>query len=123
MEATQTAAACQLSLFDPPPPPRRLPRPSWHRTSPLSRKARNDARPREGSRAAIVLTAVSVRGEHGLTRDELAEQTGIPLQSLCGIVRRLLDDRLLVETDATRPTRTGSAAAVLMAVELSTGEG
>jgi hypothetical protein len=58
-----------------------------------------------------------------LTRDEIAIATGIPLQSLCGIVRRLLDEGRLIETEATRATRTGSDAAVLVVRDVWNGEG
>lgn len=104
----------QANLFDQTPPPRRLHRPSWHRTSPLSREALKTAAPRQGTRQAQILEVVRQRGRRGATRDELAVETGVPLQSLCGLVRQLLDRGSLLETAETRPTRTGKPAAILV---------
>lgn len=102
---------------------RRLQRPKWHhRTSPRSREAARDSEPRQGTRKADVLRFVRSRGQQGATREEISEALPLAIQSVCSPVRKLLDDRLLVETAATRPTRQGSPAAVLIAADVLAGE-
>lgn len=61
------------------------------------------------------LAFVKARLAHGATRWELAQGLRIPYQSVCSVVLSLLDAGLLRETTDTRPTPTGSRAAVLVA--------
>ncbi len=102
---------------------RRLQRPRWHRTSPLSRQAARRAEPRAGTRQADVLALVRARGRLGATRDEVSEALGVPVHALCAAVRHLLDCGDLVETALSRPTRLRRAGAVLIAREAADTEG
>jgi hypothetical protein len=53
----------------------------------------------------------------GLTRDGIAEHSGILIQTVCGRVLALQDRGVLVETEERRQTRSGRRAIVLKAVE------
>lgn len=72
------------------------------------------SRPRQSRRSDDVERWVAEAGRQGMTRDEIADR-GIPLQSVCSIVRGLLRAGRLVSTPRTRATRTGSPAAVIVA--------
>lgn len=60
-----------------------------------------------------VLMAIRESGERGLTRDEIAMQLGIPVQSVCSPVLSLLRDQAIHETKDLRKTRWGAFATVL----------
>ena len=85
-------------------------------------RTRTQQTSRDAHRAAValprrVLIANHVRacGCRGATRDEIAVALSLPIQSVTGPVRRLLDSRELHENGLTRLTRYGSPAAVLVA--------
>ncbi len=110
----------QLTLWATPAGPagRVLPRPTWHRTSPLSRQAARRAEPRAGTRKADVLNYVRSCGQRGATREQLSLELGIAIQSICPAVRALLDEGHIVETAESRPTKQHAAAAVLIVPDL-----
>lgn len=76
--------------------------------------------PRSGSQRARVLDALRAAGADGLTAFEAAERAGIVrMHTASTRLAELVDAGLAVRTAATRPTDTGSAALVWVAV----GEG
>lgn len=54
-------------------------------------------------------------GQHGATREELGDLTGLKIQSVCGRVNELLRSGAVCER-GTRPTRSNRSAAVVVAV-------
>ena len=85
------------------------------RTSDTSRQAALENYPRAGSQRERVLTSVLRAGQHGRTRDELEQATGLLMQAVTPRVWELVKGGWLIETDRTRTTRHGEAAAVLVA--------
>jgi DNA-binding IclR family transcriptional regulator len=77
-------------------------------------QAKIDNAPRAKGQRERILNALERAGKSGLTRAQAAEATGAPIQSVCPAVKKLIADGLVVETKRTRPTRTGSKAAVLL---------
>jgi hypothetical protein len=75
-------------------------------------------KPRHKAGGEIVVGFLSTRGAHGATREEIAIGLNMPVQTVCARVRELLDEStpVVIETDAKRPTRTGSPAVVLQHV-------
>jgi len=62
-----------------------------------------------------VMNRLRSLGDAGATRDELSIGLLMPLTTVCGRVRELLDLEAVIETDQRRITRTGSTAVVLQA--------
>ena len=60
----------------------------------------------------IVLSALVEAGSHGLTRHEISDRTGLPLQSVCGRVKECLDEKWAFSTYRSR-----SGRAVLIATD------
>lgn len=69
---------------------------------------------REGTVKGLILDAFEAAGDRGLTREECATATGLPIQSVCRPVLDLLQASWLVKTDRRRLTRYGKAADVLV---------
>ncbi len=105
-------AATQLGLFDVPAAPVPEPPPPAN-ASPTSQAAAAKVAPAMRGRRAQVLEYVRRCGSLGATRHEIAEGCGLLLQSICSVVRQLLDAGLLCEGRETRATPTGHQAAVL----------
>jgi predicted ArsR family transcriptional regulator len=82
--------------------------------SATSRAAAAAAEPRVESQAARVLRALR-EAANGLTREQVAEQTGISLQAVCARCGQLLEAGLIRSTGMTRQGRYGRSAEVLMA--------
>src|SRR5579872_2779825 len=61
-----------------------------------------------------IYSYVALCGNRGATRDEIAVGIDIPLATVCGRVADLVKAGYLVESSATRRTRTGAEAAVLV---------
>lgn len=80
-----------------------------------SLEAYANALPALSDRQEAALAFVKARYAHGATRYEIGEGCRIPYQSVCSVALSLLDAGLLRETTDTRPTPTGSRAAVLVA--------
>lgn len=79
-----------------------------------NRNAVHDAtKPRHGGDRDRVLERLRHLGLMGATRDELSISMVMPLTTVCGRVRELLDVYMIIETDIRRETRTGSTAVVL----------
>lgn len=72
------------------------------------------AMPRQSARQLAALRSLADAGDFGRTRNELADDIGVPIQSVCSVALALLRDQLAVETDQRRLTPTGSKAAVLV---------
>jgi len=84
-----------------------------HNRTATSRAAAEGARPYAGRQAQQVLAAV--RNEPGgLTREEIAERTGIRLAAVCARVNALVRAGLAVE-NGTRTTSGGRQAKVVLA--------
>jgi len=62
--------------------------------------------------------AIIDAGRTGATREELAEQTGIRLASICGRVNELLRVGLVQEDGRTRLNESNREAAVVTAMEV-----
>lgn len=75
------------------------------------------ARAKIGQNEERVLAYVKHRGSHGLTCDEFIESTAMPHQSASPAFTALVRRGLLMRTDRRRETRTGSKAAVYVAVD------
>jgi DNA-binding IclR family transcriptional regulator len=64
------------------------------------------------------LLAIIDAGRAGATREELAEQTGIRLASICGRVNELLRVGLVQEDGRTRLNESAREAAVVTAMKV-----
>jgi predicted Rossmann fold nucleotide-binding protein DprA/Smf involved in DNA uptake len=101
----RTGANSQPDLFD------------WGATARATRAAAFDAsKPKANERHERVFAYVASCGERGATREEVANSTGIKLQSVCSPVLALLREGRLREDGRTRLTSSGSKAAVFIAV-------
>lgn len=81
-----------------------------------SRDAYEVLQPVLGARQREVMRFVRLRGNRGATREEIADGTGLRIQTVCGRCAELVAIGLLYETDARRLTSSGHAAKVLKAV-------
>lgn len=99
-------------------PPRREPAPQpdlfdWGRTAAETKSAAyRKSRPKANARHEMILRFVAECGVRGATREEIANSTGLRLQSVCSPVLTLLQEGRLREDGRKRPTSSGSAAAV-----------
>ena len=82
-----------------------------HRIADTSLEAYASVKPKLSERQQRALSAITC-AQHGLTREELSRVVGLPIQTICGIARALLDRRLITE-DGKRATSSGCAASVL----------
>lgn len=93
----------QLGLFDNP----KATTPSESRKH--SRQRRNEAhessKPRHGSQNAKVLEFIQGCGRHGATRNEIADECGLPLASACRVANALINAKHCHETKAARNGR------------------
>lgn len=108
----------QLSLWGPPRPPRRAfdgaeTVPGKAETSVAAAASIDDEAAR--GQEQQILDALLARGEHGATRQELVELTGVAEKSVCPRVDRLLKKRLVTKS-GKRQTKSGRTADVLVAV-------
>ena len=102
----------QFDLFIAPP---RVRRPPYQRDSETSRAAADHVAPRVGRLQARVLDYLRSRSD-GATLQEIAEATGIKINSVCGRVSELIDKGLVVRTPLTRVNAaSGCEATVLKA--------
>ena len=86
--------------------------------SATSRAAAVAAAPKAGTQRQRVLEAIRSSGYRGCTRPELAEATGLPLQSICARASELLEGGLIVVSEQRRRTRFAKWAEVLVAKEV-----
>lgn len=70
---------------------------------------------------SMVLEHVRSCGEHGATRQETEDGTGLGGDTVRPRADRLLKLGLLTETDRERPTRSGRMARVIVAAEFAGG--
>ena len=85
-----------------------------HRTAETSILAYRDAFPKQQTRRAEVILHLTFAGVRGLTRHQLQNATGFQLSSICGLVRLMLDEGLIVEPPGKRrKTPSGCLAKVL----------
>lgn len=80
-----------------------------------SRAAFEAAEPSRDKRARIALGIIEGAGSRGVTRDELSNATGWPIQSVCPLVSGLMRAGAVVDGGKRRPTKTGRQAQVLIA--------
>lgn len=80
--------------------------------------AHSSARPRQADRRKRIAAYVRSCGARGAHREEIATAMAMPLQSVCSPVLELLREGVLIETPQRRPTKTGSMAAVIIAMEV-----
>lgn len=86
----------------------------FSRNSKTSKKAAFDNMPRSGSQRRRVLEAIENNGLFGYTRHELSKDLKILDSAADARVWELLQVGWVVETERTRPTSSGSQAAVLI---------
>ncbi|EMI20508.1 hypothetical protein RMSM_02540 [Rhodopirellula maiorica SM1] len=72
---------------------------------------------RRPSQRGMVLARIANHGIDGVTREQLADEMGLPLASVCGRVRELKDCGEVVDTPNRRVTRSGKYAAVVICRE------
>ena len=84
-----SAAAVQLDLLTA-PAPHRVAKPPPRLNARTSLEARAVVRPHVDDQIAHLSAALLAAGPVGLTRQELADVTGIKLQSVCGRVAKML---------------------------------
>ena len=91
-----------------------------HRTRAVAAASANRRTP---TRRDEIELFVAGRGNHGATRQEIANALEIGIQSVCGPVCSLIESGRLVETSRKRANPTGSAAAVIVSRLVSEGAG
>lgn len=72
------------------------------------------ALPRQADRLTHAAEILFERGSIGCTRHELADLMGLPIQSICSIALKLLQNETATETDIRRRTPSGASAAVIV---------
>ncbi len=75
--------------------------------------AHDAAKPKQTARQLAAIEALRLAGSRGLTRHELAEFMGLPLQSVCSPVLAILRSGLANEDGRKRATESGAQAAVI----------
>ena len=85
-----------------------------HRVADTSVEALKAVRPKNKGRKLAIENHLLVSGHSGLTRHELAIEMSIPLSSVCGLVRSMLDSKAILEPGARRETPNGQMAKVLI---------
>jgi len=81
-----------------------------------SREAATNAKRFAGTQAARVLECVAAAGDRGRTNSEIVDETGFQLASVCARVAALREDGLIRDSGSKRPTPSGCAAKVWVAV-------
>lgn len=87
----------RVAVESAPAPSRASARPRKRKVAQTSIEARARAEHAAPTHSARVALDVKGNGKFGRTRQELADRTGIKLQSVCGVVARLLKDGVLFE--------------------------
>lgn len=85
-----------------------------HQTANTTRTAFEAARPKLNPRQLAINEHLQIVGRSGLTRYELAEKMRLPIQSITGPVRVLLDNGAIVEPGNRRESPHGKPAKVLV---------
>ena len=94
-----------------------------HNNTETSKQAAKNAKPRKGQ---MMILNQMIEAENGLTRDELAVQTGLPTATVCARVNELLKLGELMGRNTKegkpirRQTRAGQSAQVLFLTSAST---
>ena len=73
----------------------------------------NSVRPVTAKRKKLILARLEEAGAEGRTRYEIAEELKILVQSICGLVRQMVETGHVVELGDTRPAPSGSAAKIV----------
>ena len=84
-----------------------------HDTAETSVAALQSVLPLVSKRKQAILALLDQAGVAGLTRYELSDSMGIPIQSVCGRARELVQSDHVVEAGDTRPSPSGRASKVL----------
>ena len=118
--STAGTHAAQLALPGMETPPGRIPtyqrHPAPRGSADTSRLAASEADERAPSRRQIVRDLIRGRGEQGATIDELQLTTGWLVQSVCPIVRVLVECAEVIDSGRRRPTRSGAPAKIWIPV-------
>lgn len=112
----KTKAQQDESLFDVPRPITRVDevRSGFSHREPCQTEARSAVaiRPVSGKKRRQVMEIIAATGFTGITRQEIADLHGLPIQSVCGRVKELIDGGFVRATEHERHGR-----AVLIATE------
>jgi hypothetical protein len=120
-ESGETHAVHQVRDYDDIQPDPDAPLPAYRSHQVTQRAAAAVVAPFcEGLRAQV-LEFIAGRGERGATNEEISDETGIKLQTVCGRVNELQgDDRrglpVMVVCGGYRPNKSGAKAKVWVAV-------
>ncbi|MEM7784957.1 MAG: hypothetical protein AAF939_03225 [Planctomycetota bacterium] len=87
--------------------------PTNHQSADTSLAAFEQVKPKLSSRKLEILNRLLFAGTEGLTRYELAFRMRIPVQSITGPVKSLVDSGDIFETGDKRPTPMGATSKVL----------
>lgn len=93
-------------LFDPPPP---------SNGTPTSNAAAANVAPRTPSQRMRIMDYLQTRGIDGATDQEIADALGLDLNTVRPRRGELAEMGAIFKSEATRPTKTGNAAAVWVA--------
>ena len=85
-----------------------------HRPNNTSVAALKAIQPKVSGRKQQILSELESAGYYGLIRHELSVTLGVPLSSICSLVRILLDEKLIQENGLTRTSPYGQQAKVLI---------
>jgi len=99
-----------------PPPTDSLWAKTYANDTATSRAAATSAKRFAGTQAAMVLECIAAAGDTGRTNSEIVEETGFMLASVCARVAALREDGLIRDSGLKRPTPSGCAAKVWVAV-------
>ena len=94
-----------------------------HDTAETSVAALQSVLPLVSKRKQAILAQLDQAGVTGLTRYELSDSMGIPIQSVCGRARELVQADHVVEVGDTRPAPSGRASKVLRLPQHAGGDG
>ena len=103
--------------------PGRLTGSNGHDTAETSVAALQSVLPLVSKRKQAILALLDQAGVTGLTRYELSDSIGIPIQSVCGRARELVQADHVVEVGDTRPAPSGRASKVLRLSQHAGGAG
>ena len=105
----------QQDLFGAPTDDKYPNAPGW--TEPTTSKAAAEAiKPHVSKQQKRILDFLIERGDHGATYTEISDGTGVYAQSVCGRMVELVSKKLVVKTETTRKTPSGTDAKVYRAV-------
>jgi predicted Rossmann fold nucleotide-binding protein DprA/Smf involved in DNA uptake len=97
--------------------------PAGHESAATRSTAAVEALKRSPTRQAKIEGFIVLRGQRGATRDEIAMELSMPIQSVCEPVLSLERSGRIVATTRHRLTRTGSKAVVLVAADFEAEAG